>query len=581
MDGYNKFHIRASILKGELNKEISYALSIPPPEERQPDLQYITSVFVSSGFNLNLAYFLPSELIKSRDTIVDKPLDIEHEQDKVVGHLCKSAFAYKDGTMFDPVEAKEQYGTDVDKLSMDILASAKLYRARYPELAQDVSDGKYSVSMECYFKDYDIIVNNIIIPKIEAKKAGLIKAVDNTIKVVEGDKSMGVHKVGRVLRDMLFSGCGLVENPANPDSVILETASKSVMMETASRIEDAAKRNATTDDYVLDLTKVESYMKAKQEKETIVIHNLEGQDKDSAYISAVGGIHSHEISLESDQTFVDGEHHHVILPDSVPEGQYVYFSHDGTHRHQFDSKSGKISPEESHTHKFYVEYEDKRGDYKVKVYETGPAKKSHVHEVGGIDVNSPSVKGDGSEGTKGNFGITTRGGIHYHELKLKDGTKIKTLTPQDILRMDKDEAGVGSADGVDQIPEPEICVSFKRYVYSKGGDNPGEPANADKTPGLVPQVESLPAPTGGGAGNTITQNDEIVHENWCALFETACTTPAGQATHPKCLRLVLGRTTKEAVADFFERIEKERSNKQLADKIQTLKDLVEEASKLF
>ncbi len=565
METLDNFRIYASILKEEPSKEIATALSIPPPEQRQPDLQYLTSVFVSSGFNLNMAYFLPSELILSRNTIVHKPLDVEHEQEKVVGHLHSIAFAYKDGSVFDPEELTDTVGRDIDKISMDILASARLYKVRFPEVAEDVDAGKYGVSMECYFRDFDIIVNNIIIPKIEAKKAGLVEVVNNVIQVVEGKTSVGVHKVGRVLRGMLFSGCGLVEVPANPDSIILETA---------------AKNNEPTNKYVLDLTKVDSYMKAKQENEAIVIHSLKGTEKDLAYLSSYGGIHSHDVGLEDNKTFDDGSHYHTILPDKLIKGHRVYFVSDGDHRHDFNSSTGVIGKEKGHIHKFYLEYEDVNGNYKVRVYETDGAVKVHSHEFARIDMDL-SGNYDGKE-VKGNYGTTTSGGVHYHELVLKDGTKLKTVTPQDILKMDSDSAaGKQNADGVDQKPEPEICVSFKRHTYVKGGDNPGEPSNADKTPGLIPQVESLPAPTGGGAGNTITQNDKIIHENWCALFETSCTVPAGQATHPKCLRLVLGRTTKDAVSVFFGKLEKERANKSLIKKINVLKKLIKEASKLY
>lgn len=566
MENYDKVKLYASILKGSPSKEIAHALSIPSPEERQLDLQYITSIFVSSGFNLNLAYFLPSELIQAQSTIAEKPLDIEHEQERVVGHLHSTAFAYKDGSVFDPSELIENVGLSVDKLSMDVVASARLYRARFPEIAAEVDEGKYGVSMECYYKDFDVIVNNIIIPKVEAMKAGLIQAVNNAIEVVEGNTSVGVHKVGRVLRGMLFSGCGLVETPANPDSVILETA---------ARLDMATKSKKPTTGYVLDLTKVDSYMKAKQENESIVIHSLKGDKKDKAYLSSYGGVHQHDVSLNGNETFNDGSHYHTIMSDKLPDKVRLYFADDGSHRHDFNKVSGLVGKEKQHTHKAYVEVEEGY-DYKVQVYETGPALKDHTHEFIKVDV----VDGSGEQDL-GNYGTTTYGGVHYHVVVLDDGTKLKTVTPQDILEMDKDEAGIGSADGVDQKPEVEICVSFKRHVYEKGGDNPGVPANADTTPGLVPQVESLPLPAGGGAGNTITQNDTLIHENWCSLFETACTTLAGQATHPKCLRLVLGRTTKDAVASFFRRVEEESANETLVSEMDTLEKLIKEASKLY
>jgi len=45
-------------------------------------------------------------------------------------------------------------------------------------------------------------------------------------KVLKKGKEIGEGQVLRVLRDLLFSGCGLVKTPANPRSIILETAKK-------------------------------------------------------------------------------------------------------------------------------------------------------------------------------------------------------------------------------------------------------------------------------------------------------------------------------------------------------------------
>src|SRR4030042_41486 len=83
-----------------------------------------------------------------------------------------------------------------------------------------------------------------------------------------------------------------------------------------------------------------------------------------------------------------------------------------------------------------------------------------------------------------------------------------------------EEGGVGNVDG-HPLSTPEACVSFKRYVYSVGVDNPGVPANLDPTPGMVPQVESLPIP-GVSGGDTLTQDDVIIHEHWCTLFDMSC-----------------------------------------------------------
>lgn len=548
----------ADIASVGVSTELTSALGIPELSKRQLDLQYITAVFVSSGYNLNSAYFLPSELILAKDTVAEKPLDLEHEQDKIVGHLFSSAFTYKDGSLFNPEETANSLGSDIDNVNMDIVTAMRLYKARFPELADDVDKGKYKVSMECFYRGFDVIVDNLIIPLDEARAIGLVDVINNIVSVVEGTKAVGKHRVGRVLRGMLFSGCGLVESPANPDSIILETA--------------AYNNNK----YVLDLTRVDSYMKAKQEKEAIVIHSLEGVDKDKAYLSAsYGGSHMHELQLDQTDTFLDGSHTHMVSPDSVPEATHVYFINDGLHRHSFSSANGKIGPEKEHVHKVYTSSPE--GGY-VAV-ESGPSVSAHTHEFLEVDVKEKydHVKDAEVIEKVRNMGGTSFGGVHFHNVVLPDGTKLKTLVPSDILNTvvassngNVEVSGEGNVDGK-PLSKPEVCVSFKRYIYDTVVADSGVPANADKTPGLVPQVDSIPLPIMPGAGDTVTQLDTIKQENWCSLFDVDCPTPGGLATHPDCLRLVLARTTKDLVTNYLEKLEKNRESKDVKKALSSLK----------
>ena len=55
----------------------SAIIDLPQGKDKQPDLQYFSAIFVSSGENLNHAYFMPSELVKAEGTIVNKALDIK------------------------------------------------------------------------------------------------------------------------------------------------------------------------------------------------------------------------------------------------------------------------------------------------------------------------------------------------------------------------------------------------------------------------------------------------------------------------------------------------------------------------
>jgi len=92
----DKFYIEADITLEEetedLQKACAAVIDLPRNEDKQPDLQYFSAVFVSAGTNLNGAHFLPSELVKAEDTIVSKALDVEHKEEDVVGHIYDRVF---------------------------------------------------------------------------------------------------------------------------------------------------------------------------------------------------------------------------------------------------------------------------------------------------------------------------------------------------------------------------------------------------------------------------------------------------------------------------------------------------------
>ncbi len=238
------------------NKELASALKLPSLERRQKDLLYFTAILVSSGANLNHAYFLPTELVKAGSTIINKAVDIEHDEQKVVGHIYDKAFMWKDHSVFDPETVEIN-----DDMEIDIAVAGIIYRERFPSLAKEVEDGdKWKLSMECYYEDYEIRVGNIKIPSREAKALGYHDMVGKFAVAKFNDSVVAADVVVRILKNIMFSGCGLVENPANPPSVILEVASIS------DRIKDAENRNM-----IISLDNVESWMKAKQEAEALSV----------------------------------------------------------------------------------------------------------------------------------------------------------------------------------------------------------------------------------------------------------------------------------------------------------------------
>ncbi len=255
---------------------------VPSEDERQKDLQYIAAVLVSSGMNLNGAVFLPSELIQARDTMIRKPLDVEHLEGYVVGHIYGRTFMKQDGTIVSPTSLLVEEGTNVDSLDLDIAVTMALYKYRFPEIAEDVEEGKYKVSMECYYSDFDIKIGDIIISQTEASKLGIDftgkdSVVGKNIKVTEGNKDLGTAQIGRVFRNIMFSGCGLVENPAEIRADIFEVA---------SRCEASNLLNGGT---IIDLSKSDTYMKEKYDDNKIELTDVDSEpEEDNKEVAGSG-----------------------------------------------------------------------------------------------------------------------------------------------------------------------------------------------------------------------------------------------------------------------------------------------------
>ena len=230
-----KFYLKADIILEEetedLQKACAAVIDLPRNEDKQPDLQYFSAVFVSAGTNLNGAHFLPSELVKAEDTIVSKALDVEHKEEDIVGHIYDRAFMDNDNKKLNMEELanKEDASLDSENNDMHVVIAGVIYRNRFPNLAREVSSGKWCVSMECYYSSYDVKIGDLVLTQREAEVMGLAfndRLFGKLAKVVKKGKEIAEGTLERVLRGIVFSGCGVVKNPANPASIILETASE-------------------------------------------------------------------------------------------------------------------------------------------------------------------------------------------------------------------------------------------------------------------------------------------------------------------------------------------------------------------
>lgn len=189
--------------------------------QEQPDLALVVAILVSTGWNLNDDIFLPDEVWRARKTPIHKPMNDNHDETQILGHIVDSRVLDKDG---DEIELSDDESPPKE---FDIEVAGVLYRA-FPKLSGRINDiikksesGEMFVSMEAWFPDFDYGVidqatgQTKIIERTE-KTAFLTKH----LRIYNGTGQYQGYKIGRVLKNIIFGAQGFVDEPANPDSVI-------------------------------------------------------------------------------------------------------------------------------------------------------------------------------------------------------------------------------------------------------------------------------------------------------------------------------------------------------------------------
>ena len=188
----------------------------------QIDLHYLNSVLVSTGWNKNDDVFDASEAWAAKDTPVDKQFNYMHNESDIIGHITGSMVIDKNGVKIESEEQPEEF---------DILTSAVLYKSwsdpelseRMSQLIAEIDEGKWAVSMECLFSNFDY---SVVSPNGDTKVVARNESsafLTKHLRVYGGKGEYEGYKVGRLLRNIAFSGKGLVNKPANPRSVILNS----------------------------------------------------------------------------------------------------------------------------------------------------------------------------------------------------------------------------------------------------------------------------------------------------------------------------------------------------------------------
>jgi hypothetical protein len=190
------------------------------------DLYYTQSILVTTDWNKNDDIFDKEEVWAAKDTPIHKPTNLEHRETEIVGHITANWPITEDGIYIHPE-------TPVENLPerFHILTASVIYKGftdpelsgRANQLIAEIEEGTKYVSMECFFNGFDYGLTD--------KSTGEFKVLarnEETAFLTKHLRSYGGigehenYKIGRVLRNITFSGKGFVDRPANPESIIFD-----------------------------------------------------------------------------------------------------------------------------------------------------------------------------------------------------------------------------------------------------------------------------------------------------------------------------------------------------------------------
>ena len=183
-------------------------------------------ILVSTAWNGNDDIFTGEELWAARHTSSHKPVNYEHAEDDIIGHMISSQTMSDDGK-----ELPDDLTLDELPSKFHIIASSVLYKhwsdetrqKRMNKILDEIPENKWFVSVECIFPKFDYALRD------DSGSQKIVSRNSETAFLTKclrcyGGKGIspdGKSQVGRVIRNMTFSGKGITKKPANPESIIL------------------------------------------------------------------------------------------------------------------------------------------------------------------------------------------------------------------------------------------------------------------------------------------------------------------------------------------------------------------------
>ena len=195
--------------------------------KEQIDLYYLSSVLVSTGWNKNDDVFDAQEMWEARSTPEDKQFNYMHNEKDIIGHITANYVVDFEGNSLDGDLSFAEAGSPTD---FNIITQGVLYkswsdpelRERMNNIIEEIEEGnRWYVSMECLFPNFDYALKDETGASKIVRREEASAFLSKHLRAYGGTGRYEGYTVGRLLRNISFSGKGLVSKPANPRSVIL------------------------------------------------------------------------------------------------------------------------------------------------------------------------------------------------------------------------------------------------------------------------------------------------------------------------------------------------------------------------
>jgi len=212
------------------------------------DLYLNKSILASTNWNKNDDIFDPLETWHARSTPIHKPSNLEHVDTSIIGHMIDTWCIDENAKIIANNLADDHVPAFFHLIDASVIYrvwSNEKVKEKVEELIAKIDKKEALVSMECLFSGFNY---GIITP--EGDQRVVARATDTAfltkhLRAYGGTGEYEGCKIGRIMRNMSFSGKGYVVRPANPASSAFPWESV-IDFSTATEINPFSKRNGVS-----------------------------------------------------------------------------------------------------------------------------------------------------------------------------------------------------------------------------------------------------------------------------------------------------------------------------------------------